>query len=93
MISNCGFPGEHNFETLKAVMAPCNPVLEIYRNCGKLLKSKDAAVQTVVQQYLNVVKQAGYEMAIREAVSAETKNSLDMELMSVQNYIQYLHMD
>ena len=92
VISNCGFPGNHNFETLKTVMASCNPVLEIYRNCGKLLKSKDAAIQAIVQQYLKVVKRAGYEMATSGDVSAETRNSLEMELMSVQDYVQYLHM-
>ncbi|MDD2980669.1 MAG: flavodoxin family protein [Hespellia sp.] len=92
VISNCGFPGNHNFDTLKTVMAPCSPVLELYRNCGKLLKSKDAAVQAVVKHYLDAVKQAGYEMAMRGDVSAETRESLNMELMSVQEYVQYLHM-
>ncbi len=54
VISNCGFPGERNFETLKAVMAPCSPVLEIYRNCGKLLKSKDTTVMPFEHLALNL---------------------------------------
>lgn len=44
VISNCGFPGNNNFETMKVVFASCKPVLEVYRNCGKLLKSKDERI-------------------------------------------------
>lgn len=92
VISNCGFPGEHNFETLKQVMASCSPVLEIYRNCGKLLKSTDPKIQRVVAKYLAAVEQAGYEMAGEGAVSSQTRTKLDMELMPVQDYIRYLGM-
>ena len=92
VISNCGFPGNNNFETLKRVMASCNPVLEIYRNCGKLLKSTNKEVQGIVAKYLEVVEQAGYEMAAAGEVSAATKEGLEMELMPIQEYIRYLGM-
>lgn len=92
IISNCGFPGKNNFEALKQVVASCNPVLEIYRNCGKLLKSKDEQVQRKVGQYLEAVEQAGYEMAASGEVSEKTRKSLEMELMPVQEYVRYLGM-
>jgi multimeric flavodoxin WrbA len=90
VISNCGFPGNKNFETLKAAMAPCNPVLEIYRNCGKLLKSTDHTIQETVKSYLKIVEKAGYEMAVAGEVYTSTRENLNMELMPIQEYIQYL---
>lgn len=92
VIANCGFPGNNNFQVLKSVMASCNPVLEIYKNCGKLLKSKDDKIQKIVKEYLKVVEQAGYEMATSGDVSAITRENLNMELMSVQEYVSYLGM-
>ena len=92
MISNCGFPGNNNFETMKVVVASCNPVLEIYRNCGKLLKSKDEKIKATVNEYLQVVEQAGYEMATQNYVSGETKLKLEMQLMSIPDYVKYMGM-
>ena len=92
VISNCGFPGNNNFETMKVVFASCNPVLEIYRNCGKLLKSKDEKIKATVNEYLQVVEQAGYEMAIRNYVSEETKSKLEIQLMSIPDYVKYIGM-
>ena len=92
VISNCGFPGNNNFETMKVVFASCNPVLEIYRNCGKLLKSKDAKIKATVNEYLQVVEQAGYEMATLNYVSEETKSKLGMQLMSIPDYLKYIGM-
>ena len=63
-----GFPGNNNFETMKVVFVSCNPVLEIYRNCGKLLKSKDEKIKTDVEDYLKAVEQSGYEMATQNWV-------------------------
>lgn len=92
VLANCGFPGENNFEVLRAAFACCKPSLEIYRNCGRLLRSRDAAVQETVGQYLRAVEQAGYEMAAQGAVSPETRENLNMPLMSVPEYVKYLGM-
>lgn len=92
VISNCGFPGNNNFETMKVVFASCNPILEIYRNCGKLLKSKDEKIKAIVTEYLQVVEQAGYEMATQNYVSKETKAKLEMQLMSTPDYVKYIGM-
>jgi len=92
VISNCGFPGNNNFETMKVVFASCNPVLEIYRNCGKLLKSKDEKIKSNVDDYLKAVEQAGYEMATQNSISEETAAGLQKELMSVTEYVKYIGM-
>lgn len=92
VISNCGFPGNNNFKTMKVVFASCNPVLEIYRNCGKLLKSKDEKIKATVNKYLQVVDQAGYEMAKQNYVSEDTKSKLEMQLMSIPDYVKYIGM-
>lgn len=92
VISNCGFPGNNNFETMRAVFTSCNPVLEIYRNCGKLLKSKDVKIKATVNEYLQVVEQAGYEMVTQTYVLDETKSKLEMQLMSVPDYVKYIGM-
>ena len=67
-------------------------VLEIYRNCGKLLVSKQPSVQDTVHQYLTAVEQAGYEFAAMGAVSAETLALLDRPLMSTADYVKFLGM-
>jgi len=92
VISNCGFPGNNNFETMKVVFASCHPVLEIYRNCGKLLKSKDEKIKSVVDDYLRAVEQAGYEMATQNSISEETEAGLQKELMSIPEYVKYIGM-
>ena len=92
VISNSGFPGNNNFETMKAVFSPCHPVLEIYRNCGKLLKSKDIHIKPIVDEYLAAVELAGFEMATQRAITKETKLKLDMPLMTINDYLKYLGM-
>lgn len=91
-MANCGFPGNHNFDIMKAVFSSCNPSLEIYRNCGKLLKSKDEKVRARVKEYLQVLEQAGFEMATQKKVSEETKSKLEIQLMSIPEYVQYIGM-
>lgn len=92
VISNCGFPGENNFHTMKEVFKSCNPVLEIYRNSGKLLKSKDEKIKNIVENYLEYVKQAGYELVKEGKVSEITKSNLSKYLVSQQEYLKYIGM-
>lgn len=92
VISNCGFPGDNNFETMKVLFASCNPVLEIYRNCGRLLKTKEEELKAIVNEYLQIVEQSGYEMAVQNYVSEETKSKLEMQLMSIPDYVKYIGM-
>ena len=91
-VSNCGFPGGNNFEIIKAAFSCCNPSLEIYRNCGKLLTSKNPAVQDMVEEYLKVVEKAGAEMAANGMVSEGTRQQLNKELMSIPDYVKFLGM-
>lgn len=92
ILSNCGFPGENNFDIMKAAFSCCNPSLEIYRNCGKLLKSKSPSVEKTVDIWLQSVQQAGKEMIQNGKVSSDTETALNMPLMSVQEYISFLGM-
>ena len=87
VIANCGFPGENNFETIKAVFKPCNPILEIYRNSGTLLKTSNPELKAVVDEYLGYVKQAGLEIVNDNKVSDDTKLKLRMELIHPEEYV------
>lgn len=42
IISNCGFPGENNFDVLRAAVACCNPSLEIYVELRQTIKKQKA---------------------------------------------------
>lgn len=90
IISNAGFPGDNNFETMKAVVKSGNPILEIYRNCGMILKSKDPEVSPKIDKYLEVVSKAGFELATNMSVTDETRDELDMDIMSVEKYVQFI---
>lgn len=58
----------------------------------KLLKSKDEKIRSVVEDYLKVVEQAGYEMATQTSISEETKTGPQKERMSIPEYVKYIGM-
>lgn len=90
ILSNAGFPGDNNFETMKMVMRSMEPTLEVYRNCGMLMRTKDAAILPKVSEYLEYVSKAGAEMASVKSVSPETLNGLSMDIMSTGDYVAYI---
>ena len=77
---------------MRVSVSPCNPSLEIYRNCGKLLKSKKTEVSEKVDEWLKVVFKAGEEFAKNNKVSDDTIKKLDMPLITVEDYIKYIQM-
>ena len=90
VIANAGFPGENNFDTMRQVMRTAQPVLEIYRNCGMLLKSRDCEIQQTVNEYLSYVREAGRCVAKRQPVPGEVLQGLERELMPVEQYIKFI---
>ncbi len=92
VISNAGFPGEHNFHTVRQVFAPCQPVVEIYRNCGMILRRQDEPLRSKVEAYLETVREAGFELVSTGAVSEELKGALDGELLSPLEYMKAIGM-
>lgn len=91
-VANCGFPGENNFSIIKAAFSCCEPCLEIYRNCGRLLKTREPSVRPAVERYLEAVRQAGFELASAGWVSGETRERLETPLMSTEEYVRFLGM-
>ncbi len=90
VISNCGFPGENNFKTIKQVFKACNPIFEIYRNSGRLLQSNDPKIKPVVDEYLSYVTKAGCELATMGNVSNGIRKKLEMDLVSSGEYIKMM---
>ncbi len=90
VISNSGFPGENNFNTLHEVMKTSNPILELYRNNGMLLRMNKIEIQEKVQEYLGFVKKAGYQVASKVKISAEVVAGLNSEMLSVEEYVKVI---
>lgn len=90
IISNAGFPGENNFDTMKEVMKTAQPILEIYRNCGMVLKMKEEKISQKVSAYLDEVKKAGYYTAKKQSIPEEVLLGLSQELLPVDEYIRVI---
>lgn len=90
VISNSGFPGDNNFQTMHEVMKSSNPIIEIYRNNGMLLRMNRVDIQEKVKQYLLFVEQAGFEIASRIELSEEVASGLNSELLSTEEYIKVI---
>lgn len=92
VLANCGFPGENNFDVLRAAVVCAQPSLEIYRNCGKLLTSTNPVARERVAQWLVAVEHAGCEMVEQGVPSETTKKALSAPLMSTEEYVRFLGM-
>lgn len=90
VISNSGFPGDNNFQTMHEVMKSSNPIIEIYRNNGMLLRMNRVDIQEKVKQYLLIVEQAGFQIASRIELSEEVASGLNSELLSTEEYIKVI---
>jgi hypothetical protein len=95
-IANSGFPGEYNFELLKAYyeiakrMGSSKIVLEIYRNCGELLQDTDGfspESRRKISKFFDALKKAGSEIVTEGQVSSDTVKKLHIKFMSDEEYM------
>lgn len=70
------------------MFASCNPVLEIYRNCGMVLKKDDARVK----KYLEDVANAEFELASVGEVSVDCIEKLNKDMIPLREYVKMIGM-
>ena len=86
-ISNCGFPEQSHFQTLKLLFRRMARNLhteligEIYRGQGELLKSDHPAIKIRLKQYYALVQQAGYQIVKQGSISQELQEKLENPLI------------
>lgn len=95
-IANSGFPGEHNFDVLRAFWSlvrsrdPDGVVLEVYRNCGEALQAREEDHPELflrLARFRESLRVAGAEMVRDGSVSEETVEALHLRLMSDDEYM------
>lgn len=95
-VFNCGFPGEHNFELLKAFVGLVkrggvdSVVLELYRDCGEALGISDdyqSGLGQRLDQFRAALRRAGREIVSEGRPSKETIEQLHMNLMTDEEYV------
>jgi len=94
IISNCGMPGEQNFQVLQlhfgrmARNFHSKVTAEIYRDCGELLKDRILLLKPVLARYRKLLRQAGGELVRNGVISEKTATKLDKPLVSPDIFIR-----
>lgn len=95
MIANAGFPGGHNFDLFKAYMALQDPLLEVYRNCGELLRNRGLVTSETTRRkisgYFEALRSAGREIIDHGRVSAATVEQINADLVSDEEYMSLVN--
>lgn len=89
-IANSGFPGDHNFDLLKAYISGQGFVLEVYRNCGEALdlsEDNDPETNARINEFFNSVRDAGSEIVKNGRVSDTTVEKIHIKIMSDEEYM------
>ncbi len=89
-IANSGFPGEHNFDLLKAYLEMQKPVFEVYRNCGEILQypaDDSSTLSNNIMQFKNSLKTAGIELVSNGQVSQDTVINIHKQIISDEEYM------
>ncbi len=90
-IANSGFPGENNFDMLKAYMQLQHFVLEIYRNCGEALQPTETEKPEIVDSVNNfkqLLEQAGEQMVLNGTVCDKLLDKIHAPLISDEEYME-----
>lgn len=88
LISTCGFPEFHNFNTIKADfnrITEGQVVEDICCVMGELLSQN--GIENIISWYFEAVKQAGIDFAEKGKISAETNNKIKQPLIDIESFI------
>lgn len=90
-MANSGFPGEHNFDLLKAYLRPQRFVLEVYRNSGEALQADDkdeTGISAAINNFKQALEEAGEQIVLNGKVSAELIAKLHAPLIDDDEYAE-----
>ena len=88
VLSNCGFPGNGNFEGIKTAFTFLRPTAVICRNQGELLKEKQEPVNTIIKQYGDLLKQTAIELINNNSISGDLQERLTASLIPDELYVK-----
>lgn len=87
VISNCGFPEQSHFQTLKLIFRRMARNLhtqvigKIYRGQGELLKSDHPALRPILKQYFRNIEQAGTQIVTQGYIDDDLQKKLEKPLI------------
>lgn len=88
LLSNCGFPGNGNFEGIKTAFSFLYPTAIICRNQGELLKIKQNPVKQIIENYGANLKKAAIQLVQTGSISKELEITLNESLIPDQDYVE-----
>ncbi|XMB66859.1 flavodoxin family protein [Mycoplasmatota bacterium zrk1] len=94
IISTAGFPGDRNFDFIKAYFDNLKPVFEIYRNSAGVLdatRSDGEELYNTIEEFKRSVKEAGYEFALNTKIQQSTIDSINRRLLSDDEYMKIVN--
>ena len=92
VISNCGFPEQDQFQTLRLLFRRiarnmnAELVVEIYRGEGPLLMVENNEIKAIVSQYKKILEKAGREVVLLGKMAEETVTDLEKPLIPFEMY-------
>lgn len=97
IISNGGFPEKSQFQALEFMMdrmarnMSSEVIARIFRGQGPLLTMQNEQLSPIIDNYKELLKQAGREIVTQKSISKQTQEKLDSPLIPVDIYNQNIN--
>ncbi len=97
IVSNGGFPEKSQFQALEFMMdrmarnMSSEVIAKVFRGQGPLLTLKNEQLKPIIDNYRELLRQAGREIAAQQSICAETQAKLDAPLIPVEVYNQQIN--
>lgn len=97
VISNGGFPEKSQFQALEFMMdrmarnMSSEVIARIFRGQGPLLTLQNEQLSPIIDNYKELLKQAGREIVTQKSISKQTQEKLDSPLIPIDIYNQNIN--